>query len=568
MKAGMTGLWAWLVGLGAACLGGCALSNVRAGDTASPVILYVAPRVRTLDPSQPFVQALAVSRGKIIDVGLREALISRHRPARIVEWKNGTLVPGIHDSHGHLNALGASLALVRLNGAKGLNEIVERLKSAPPESHQGDWLMGRGWDQNEWPELGGKFPNSQALDDAFGQTPVFLTRVDGHAAWVNKAALQRVGITPDTRDPAGGRIVRDARGLPTGVLVDNAMDLVTAKLPALSDEQFEARLKSALSHCVALGLSAVHDAGMDPRTFQVLEHWDFAGTLPIRVFAMADGWGPGWEQFLDRGPFQGRNLSLRTVKLLADGALGSRGAALHAPYSDDPKQSGLWLLEPEVLRARARAFMERGFQVAIHAIGDKANTVVLDILSEEGKATQTVDLRHRVEHAQILREEDIPRFARDKIIASMQPTHATSDMAWAGSRLGQQRVKGGYVWRRLLDSGAALAFGSDFPIEGANPLAGIYAARTRQDGKGQPEGGWMPEERLTGAQALKAFTQGAAFAVRSETQLGMLKAGFDADFTVFDVDPVDGAPEELLGAKAIGLVVAGQERVTVTPVSD
>jgi predicted amidohydrolase YtcJ len=291
---------------------------------------------------------------------------------------------------------------------------------------------------------------------------------------------------------------------------------------------------------------------MDKDTFELLQRWDVGGLLPIRVYAMADGQSEGWADFVGRGVFQGGLLEMRAVKLLADGALGSRGAALHAPYADEPSSRGLLLLEPEELAMRAKAFDARGFQVAVHAIGDRANTLVIDLLS-----TLTREHRHRVEHAQVLRGDDVDRIAKAGLVASMQPTHATSDMPWAEARVGKERLAFAYAWRAMLEAKIPLAFGSDFPVEHPNPLWGLYAARTRQDHSGQPPAGWTAPQRLSGTEALAAFTSGVAFAAHAETRRGRLAEGFDADFVVLPVDPVDGEAKALLDAKVLMTVVRG-----------
>jgi predicted amidohydrolase YtcJ len=417
--------------------------------------------------------------------------------------------------------------------------------------------MGKGWDQNDWPTRA--FPGRAELDARFPRTPIFLTRVDHHAAWVNGEALRRAGMTRDTPDPAGGRIVRDAAGEPTGVLVDNAMDLVNAVVPEPTREQLETRLKAALQRCAEVGLTGVHDAGIDLASFRLLREWDAAGRLPLRVYAMAAGQGEERHEYLKMGPWDGRMLTLRAVKFLADGALGSRGAALHEDYSDEAGQTGLLLMSPEELESRARAFMSRGFQVCIHAIGDRANTLVVDVLTRGAEATGTRALRHRVEHAQILRREDIRRLGAAGLVASVQPTHATSDMRWAEARLGAERLRGSYAWRSLKEAGACLALGSDFPIENPDVLAGLYAARTRQDAGGWPEGGWYPEERLTGEEALEGFTVGPAWASFAEARRGRLVAGLDADFVALSVDPVEDAAKALVDAKVLRTVVAGAD---------
>ncbi len=514
-------------------------------------IVFVAKRVRTMDAARPTAEAIAWRHGKILAVGGRSEVLQAAGPgAAIEEFPNSVIVPGLVDAHAHLASLGRSLSIVSLLENTSEAQAVERVKAAPASAHQGEWLMGRGWDQNDW--AGQRWPTRASLDAVHPKTPVFLVRIDGHAAWVNSEALRRAGITAATEDPPGGRILRDEQGEPTGVLIDNAMDAVTAKIPAPTDTEVQLRLKVALETCARLGLTQVHDAGMDLRTFRQLQQWDMVRGLPVRLYAMADGQGEDAEQFLGLGTFSGRHLEMKAVKLVIDGALGSRGAALHAPYSDEPSQQGLLLLTPQDFEQRAREFAERGFQVAVHAIGDRANSVVIEAL---GKLDPK--LRHRVEHAQVLIADDVPKFAKYGLIASFQPTHATSDMPWAPARLGVERTRFAYAWKSVLDTGAHVAFGSDFPVEDPNPLLGLYAARTRQDGKGSPPGGFMPEQVLTGDEALAGFTTGAAWAAFAEERRGKLAVGFDADLLVLPVDPVSDSPSALAGAKVQITVVDG-----------
>lgn len=532
-------------------------ASVRVGDPVETVI-YLAARVRTMDPAQPVAEAVAVRSGKIAGVGSRAELVAAAgAAARVVDLRGATVVPGLADAHAHLLGLGNRLLVVSLSSAGSEEAAVAAVKAAPAATRRGDWIIGRGWDQNDWPSK--QFPTRASLDAAFPDLPVFLTRVDGHAAWVNGEALRRAGIDRSTPDPVGGRILRGAGGEPSGVLVDNAMDAVEAKIPVLTDEQLQARLVAAFRRCAEVGLTQVHDAGMDLRTFTLLQQWDLAGRLPMRVYAMADGRGPDGDAYLERGTFRGRMLVMKGVKFWMDGALGSRGAALHQPYSDEPSQSGLVLWEPEALEARVRAFMERGFQVNVHAIGDRANSLTIDLLVRLAGAVAEDPGRHRVEHAQVLRLEDIARLAKGGLIASMQPTHATSDMPWAEARVGRERVKGAYAWRSLLAAGAPLAFGSDFPVEEPDPLHGLYAARTRQDEHGKPEGGWLPEQRLGGEEALAGFTTGAAYASFAENERGSLKVGTDADLTALSEDPVAADPRAVRNAKVVMTVVGGRE---------
>jgi predicted amidohydrolase YtcJ len=554
------GVAVWLVA-GVLALSGCP-RRVPDGQDAveGPVTVYLAGRIRTGDAGRPLAQALAVRDGRVLAVGTRaEVQRAAGRDASVLDLGEGTVVvPGLVDAHAHLASLGRALTVPRLRGLRTPAEVVATLTASGRDGRQGDWWVGRGWDQSEWDPEHRHFPHRSTLDAAFPDAPVFLTRVDGHAAWVNSEALRRAQVSRHTPDPPGGRILRDADGEPTGVLVDNAIGLVSQRVPEATDEQHARRVQAALRRATDVGLTGVHDAGMDLRTFRYLQNLDAGGRLHLRVYAMAAGQGEDREAWVDHGTFQGQRLTLRAVKLLMDGALGSRGAALSEPYSDDGGNTGLLLLTPEALQARAEAFMARGFQVAVHAIGDRAVSLTIDALAQAAARVEDDVGRHRIEHAQVVTPGALSRMAELGLVASMQPTHATSDMRWAGERLGPQRVKGAYAWRSVLDAGIPLAFGSDFPVEDPEPLAGIYAARTRQDRNGQPEGGWQPQERLSGAEALAAFTTGAAFASFAEERRGLLLPGMDADFTVLDVDPVEDDPRALLAGRVLLTVVAGQ----------
>ncbi|NTX09806.1 amidohydrolase [Myxococcus sp. CA056] len=535
---------------------GCTRNTPGAEATGTSV--YVARRIRTLDAARPVVEALAVREGKVLATGTRdEVLAAAGVGARVVDLGEATVVPGLTDSHGHLSALGQWEATVSLLGATSKAEALARVASAPSTSFQGEWLVGQGWDQNDWTEKA--FPTRQDLDAKHPDVPVMLARIDGHAAWVNSEALRRAGVTRDTKDPEGGRILRGADGEATGILVDNAMGLVYAVLPSLTEAELAAQLTAALSRAARAGLTGVHDAGMDLRTFRLLQRWDKERKLPLRVYAMADGQSADRETYLREGPYQGERLTLRAVKLVLDGALGSRGAALHQDYSDEPGHRGLLMMTPEEYERRVRSFMAGGFQVCTHAIGDRANTLVLDTLLRAAEATGTRDGRHRVEHAQVMRPEDIDRLGRGGFLASVQPTHATSDMPWAEARVGAERIRGAYAWQRLKASGAVLALGSDFPVERPDVLAGLYAARTRQDARGTPEGGWYADQRLSGEEALEGFTVGAAYASFAEARRGRLQPGMDADFVALSVDPVDAPVAELPGAQVRLTVVGGDE---------
>jgi predicted amidohydrolase YtcJ len=404
------------------------------------------------------------------------------------------------------------------------------MADAAKQRAAGDWLIGRGWDQNRWP--GQQFPTRAKLDAAISDRPVVLTRIDGHAIWVNSVALRAAGITRATKDPAGGKIVRDARGEPTGVLIDNAEGLVFAKQPEATPEQRAQRIRAAAAVAIAAGLTGVHDMGIEEATAEAYRGLATAHQLPLRVHAYMTA--PASLDRLRTAPAAATGrFVMRGVKFYADGALGSRGARLYAPYSDDPKNIGLWRTEPAALTRGVEAAVAGGWEVAIHAIGDAGVGGVIDAYLAADKA-HPGDHRLRIEHTQVIAERDVPRMAAAHAIASMQPTHATSDMPWAEKRLGPQRVKGAYAWRTMLDNHIPFAAGSDFPVEAVPPILGLYAAVTRQDAKGMPAGGWYPEQRMTLSEAIEGFTRGAAYAEGAEASRGVLAAGRHADLTVFD----------------------------------
>jgi len=412
-----------------------------------------------------------------------------------------------------------------------------------------------GWEQDEWREA--RLPTSASLTAAVPDHPVALARRDSHALWVNDLALRRAGIGPGTKDPEGGLIVRDPSGRPTGVLVDNAMRPVFQAMPRPTPPDREALILRALKALAAVGLTSVHDAGVDGDSLEVYRKMAAEERLPVRVYAMLDGQQPmeklaAQMELWRRTPQVGR-LTVRSVKMFADGALGSRGAKLFEPYSDDPGNSGLWLTGPEELRQRVAAVAAAGFQPCVHAIGDQA---CAEVLSAYGAHARLRELRPRVEHLQILRARDAHLLRACGAVASMQPTHATSDAPWAESRLGRgsERQKGAYAWRQALEAGAPLAFGSDFPIESIDPRPGLKSAVSRRTASGLS---WMPEQRLTRLEALHAFTTGAAFAEHAEDRRGMIREGFDADLTVFERDVLEVAVDELPEVPIAATVVGG-----------
>jgi predicted amidohydrolase YtcJ len=506
--------------------------------------------------------SLAVRAGRIVYLGDDAgALAWRGRATQVIELGGRAVTPGLIDAHSHLKGLGAALDEVDLRGAATYDEVVRRVRDAAAADRRsgnhppGAWILGRGWDQNLWPDK--RFPGHQALSQAVPDRPVWLTRVDGHAALLNARAMAALGIDASTRDPQGGRLLRDAAGQPTGVLIDRAMGL--GRLPDPTPADRERQLAAAARHCVAFGLTTVTDMGIGAADYAAYDALRRGGRLPLRAALFIADDEALLARWFARGPEidpQAR-ITVRGVKMYADGALGSRGAALVEPYSDDPGNLGLLVSTGAHLEAVARQAAAHGFQVAIHAIGDRGGLVALDAM-ERALGGPRPELRFRLEHAQVLRRQDIERLARLGIIASMQPTHATSDMPWAQDRLGEARLAGAYAWRKVLAAGGRLALGSDFPVESADPRLGIYAAVTRQDLAGQPPGGWLPGERLTRQEALRGFTLDAAWSLFLEHEVGSLEVGKRADLVVFAVDPMTVPPAAIPGAAVDLTMVEGQ----------
>jgi predicted amidohydrolase YtcJ len=482
-----------------------------------------------------------------------------------IDGHGATLLPGLIDAHGHIPALGEALASVDLTGVDS-ERAAARLVGERAATESGDgWIRGGGWNQVLWES--GQFPTRASLDAEVPDRPVILNRVDVHAIWVNSRALELAGIDRDTPDPAGGRILRDEDGEPTGVLVDNAMALVTRAVPAKTPEQQRAEISRAMRHLLSLGMTGAHDAGVSDAQMRIYEGLLADDELPMRVYAMLSTSGDGNRARLAAGPveYPGGRLAARSVKVFADGALGSRGAALIEAYSDDPGNRGLMLQSDVGLRETIEGAAKAGFQVNVHAIGDRANRQVLDEFARLVEDPAQRALRHRVEHAQILDPDDLLRFRALDVIASMQPTHATSDKNMAGARLGEERLEGAYAWQTLLESGARMAGGSDFPVEPPNPFFGLHAAVTRQDRAGQPPGGWRSDEALSREQALSLFTEDAAYAGHAEDRLGRLAPGFAADFILVDRDYFAVPAGDIWQLRVLKTYVAGELEYSAEP---
>lgn len=502
---------------------------------------------------------LVFDQGKVLATGDAASLRAKYPDAKRIDGQGKTLLPGLIDAHGHVFRLGFKTTEISLSGTKDLNEAQGIIRAYGQKNPQRKWLLGYGWNQVNW-KLG-RFPTAAELDAAVSDRPARLVRVDGHAAWLNTKALQAAGIRRDTKDPAGGRIERDANGNPTGVLVDKAMALVNDIIPPYTDDDRRAALAAAIAHMNALGLTAVGDAGVTVTDDRIYREFADQGKLTTRIYAMIRDTGDDFKALSAKGPVVGYGNDryyLRAVKLYGDGALGSRGAALMEPYTDDHAHSGLLFMSDAAMQAAVKTAIKAGYQVNVHAIGDKTNRQVLDAMEVAYKEVGGRELRNRIEHAQVVSMPDIPRFKKLDLIASMQPTHATSDMNMAEDRIGHDRIKGAYAWQTFLKQGTVIAGGSDFPVESANPFYGLHAAVTRTDHEGRPIKGWHPEEAMTLPQAFRAFTLDAAYAEHQEKTLGSLEAGKWADFIVVDRDLFKVPASDIWKIQVLETWVAGE----------
>jgi predicted amidohydrolase YtcJ len=526
-------------------------------------LIFHNARIYTVSTAQPIAEAVAVRGDRILRVGRSSDVLALRGPAtRVIDLQGGTVVPGLADAHGHFVGLGQSLQRLDFRSTSSYDQIVEMVRKAAAQARPGEWILGRSWDQNDWPEK--QFPTADKLDAAAPNNPVYLTRVDGHAGLANRRALAAGGVTRETKDPDGGEIIRDKAGEPTGVLIDRAQGLVASKIPDPSREQTLDAILRADAECRRLGLTMVHDAGAPPELVESgYKPLIDQGKLQTRLYVMLRGSLASLRPSFERGPvtnYHDSHLQVRAIKIVADGALGSYGAALLEPYSDRHDTRGLLTTPPEEVYQQTLEASKAGFQTCIHAIGDRANREVLDIFERvQAEVPAARALRMRDEHSQILDAQDIPRFARLNVIASMQTTHATSDMPWVPTRIGPERTaEGAYVWRKLMKSGVVIANGSDFPVEEANPMLGFYAAITRQDPSGNPIGGWMPDERMTREEALASFTVNAAYAAHMEKDLGSIEDGKLADLVVLSRDIMTAAPRDILTTRVLKTVIGGR----------
>jgi predicted amidohydrolase YtcJ len=524
-----------------------------AGDTA---IHNVSGYTSTNSGIQEFTVLVFSDKGKVVATG-DASLLNEHPDAIRIDGNGRTLLPGLTDGHAHLAGYGFLQQSLNLVGTPSLTESLLKIDAYAKDNPHARWILGRGWNQVIWPIK--EFPSATDIDAVVSDRPVLLDRIDGHAVWANSKAMEIAGITDDTPDPIGGKIIRDANGKATGIFIDKAEDLLKARIPKPDWDEIREIYRAAFAGLLPYGMTGVHDAGVNIREVEVLISMADDGELGLRVYAMIAGADDNLDQMktpLKR--YADDMLDIRAVKIYSDGALGSRGAAMIEPYSDDPENRGLPFFTTEELTGQAHKANYMGFQVAIHAIGDHGNRMSLDAFDavQGGKPSP---LRNRIEHAQIIALDDIPRFAELGVIAAIQATHATSDMNMAEDRVGPYRIKGGYAWRRLLESGAVLANGSDFPVELANPWHGLYASITRQSRDGLPEGGWYADQALTRAEALHSFTLANAYAAHQEEYLGSLEAGKWADFILIDRDYFEVPESEIDDIEVLETWVAGKK---------
>lgn len=534
---------------------------LMAACTTRPTADYIITnaRVYTADSLNTNAQAFAIKEGHFVAVGTTDAVTKAYSSDSIIDLKGQPVYPGFYDPHAHFLGLGQMLYQADLVGATSYAEVIARLKAYQKQHPDALWIIGRGWDQNDWPATDSPvrgFPTNKQLDEAFPNIPVACTRIDGHAILANTKALRLAQITGGTAMTGGDVIL--ANGKPTGVLVDNAMQMVKRVIPQPDEAAKTRMLQAAEAMCLKLGLTTVSDAGLNRDDIDLVDKLHKNGKLRIRDYAMISLGEPNLEYYLKRGPYQTDRLTVRSFKLYADGALGSRGACLRKPYTDQPTTSGFLLLAPKELDRAIGLLSKSGFQANTHCIGDSANHLILGLYGKY--LTKKNDRRWRIEHAQVVSPEDVPMFGRYSIIPSVQPTHATSDMYWAEKRLGPIRVKGAYAFNDLLKQNKLISFGSDFPVEYVNPLFGFHAAVARQDAKNFPKGGFQPENAVSRQDALTAMTRWAAYSCFEDHLRGSIATGKQADFVVLDRD-IMTAPNEQLRATEVRQTWIGGQRL-------
>ena len=539
--------------------------SCSSGGPAPASLVLRNAKVATVDEAFTLAEAIAVRADTIVAVGSNDAIEPFIGPeTEVIDCGGKLVVPGLIDAHAHLGGYGMSLLEVDLRGVDTFAEVVRLVKERAATLRPGEWVLGNNWDQNLWDDVD-DFPYHDTLSAAVPDVPVWLTRVDGHAGIANTKAMEMAGVSRAAADPSGGEILRKPNGDPTGVFVDRAMGLIGRHVPNPTEEQARQAIVMAADNCLAVGITGIHDAGTSPRQIERYKSLIDSGELGIRIYAMLGNPGydnqTAYENYLSDNMFDsyaGHRLSVKSIKLFMDGALGSRGAAMFEDYSDRPGYTGLLTLSGEDALMVSRAALAADAQVCTHAIGDKGNRLILDAYEQALAEHPTPDHRFRVEHAQVVALLDIPRFHALDILPSMQPTHATSDMYWAEARVGPERVKGAYAWNRFLDEGCIIPCGSDFPVEKIDPMLGFYAAITRMNTEGWPEGGWYPDQCMTREEVLRGFTIWAAYAAFQEDILGSIEPGKLADIVVLSKDVLTVSPADIFTTSPEYTIVAGK----------
>ncbi len=522
--------------------------------------IFINGHIVTMDKENPEVEAMAVGEGYILLTGTTTEIKKEYPDTEVVDLKGKTVIPGIIESHGHLLSLGQSFLELNLEGIKTPEAAVEMVRQRIEKTLPGEWIIGWGWDEGAWAK---NYPDNKALSDVSPDNPVYLRGLHGFASWANDKALKIAGISADSPNPPKGEIIKNTKThKPTGILTNKAQDLLTKHIPPMSLIQIEEALQLAIDECAANGLTTVHEANTSLKMLKALRSLKKKKKFKIRVYVMLDGTDKNLvESFLSKGPEIDQNhmLTIRCIKIFVDGALGSRGAALIKPYSDAPKIKGVIVTPEETLYQITVQSLKSGFQVATHAIGDLANRITLNAYKRALKEVPEVkDHRLRLEHAQVAALEDIDQFAPLGIVLSMQPPHCTSDMPWAETRVGPDRIKGAYAWRSFLNTGVHLTLNSDFPGETLNPFYGMVAAETRQTPEGKPEGGWYPEQCLTRKEVLRAYTVEAAYSGFEENIKGKMKPGMLADFIVLSDNILTVPSKKLLSLRVEKTYVGGK----------
>jgi predicted amidohydrolase YtcJ len=520
--------------------------------------LYHNVKGYTFDKAEKFVEfnSVLIEDGKVVNIGNNLNVEADTR----IDGKGKVMLPGLIDGHAHFMGLGTNLLQVNVRGLESADATSLKVAEYAKANPKLKWIVGRGWNQELW--AGKSFPTASDLDKYNSNKPVVLKRVDGHAVWLNSKAMELAGITSATKSPKGGEIIKDENGEPTGVLIDNAENLVWSKVPTKGPEHQGLAFEKANEHLLSIGITSVHDAGIGYENYKFFKQKQRNDELQVRLYAMLGASDSKLADMLEQGIIQDNQdkLFIRSVKIYGDGALGSRGAALLKPYQDAPNKRGLLVTQPDKLRKLYDQIFAKGFQINIHAIGDRANKLALDEFQHAYKQYPLATrLRNRIEHAQVVHVDDIPRFKQLDVLPSMQPTHATSDKNMAENRIGKERLKGAYAWQTFLKQGSKVVSGSDFPVELANPFYGIHAAVTRQDRDNQPESGWLAHESLTVEQALKSFTLDAAYGAHQEKMLGSLEVGKWADFIIVDQDILKADKKDIWNTQVLETWIAGEK---------